>query len=287
MGVKEPFGACKFYIMAISGKSLLKKTDQIRHEVIELAVKNKAGHIAPSLSCVDILTALYYNIIKFRPNFPLWENRDRVIFSKAHGCYALYAILADKGVLPEKEWYNFYNSKSSLLGCMERRLEFGLEAGCGSLGHGLPIAVGEAFGAKLQKKSFHTYCIIGDGEMQEGTTWEALQFAVKHEVGNLTIIIDNNRLQAMDFIINVLDKTTKDIVKRLKGFGLSPVVCDGHDAVKIAKLIKKASLKTPSVIVAQTVKGYGLKCMENIPKFHFRTPTPEELKLGRTYACRL
>jgi len=276
--------------MTITGKTLQRKADQIRHEIIELAVRNKAGHIAPSLSCVDILTVLYYNIIKIRLNYPLWDGRDRVIFSKAHGCYALYAILSDRGVLPKKEWNNFYTPKSVLLGCMERRIEYGLEAGCGSLGHGLPIAVGEAFGAKLQKKKFHTYCIMGDGEMQEGTTWEALQFAVKHEVNNLTIIIDNNRLQAMDFIINVLDRTTKDIIKRLKGFGLLPVVCNGHDTTQLAKslnLVKKSSLKVPSIIVAGTVKGYGLKCMENIPKFHFRTPTPEELKLGRTYACRL
>jgi len=269
---------------------LQKKADQIRHEVIEVAVKNGAGHIAPSLSCVDILVALYYNVMRYHPANPRWDKRDRFIFSKAHGCYALYAILADKGVLPKKEWKRFYVSGSTLLGCMDYRLDYGFEAGCGSLGHGLPIAVGEAFGAKLQKKSFHTFCVIGDGEMQEGTTWEAIQFAVKHAVSNLTIIIDNNRLQAMDFIINVLDRDVKDKLKKLKGFGLTPVICNGHDAAKLVRLIKprvKPSLKVPRVIIAETVKGFGLKCMENIPKFHFRTPTPEELKLGRTYACRL
>jgi len=276
--------------MPLTGKALQRKADQIRHEVIEVAVKNKAGHIAPSLSCVDILVALYYSVMRYHPNNSRWDKRDRLIFSKAHGCYALYAILADKGVLPEKEWKNLYASGSTLLGCMDYRLDYGFEAGCGSLGHGLPIAVGEAFGAKLQKKSFHTFCVIGDGEMQEGTTWEAIQFAVKHEVSNLTIIIDDNRLQAMDFIINVLDRDVKDKVKKLKGFGLAPAVCNGHDAAKLARLIKpavKPSSKLPRVIIAETVKGFGLKCMENIPRFHFRTPTPEELKLGRSYACRL
>jgi transketolase len=276
--------------MPLTGKALQRKADQIRQEVIEVAVKNKAGHIAPSLSCVDILVALYYSVMRYHPNNPRWDKRDRLIFSKAHGCYALYAILADQVVLPEREWKRFYSSGSTLLGCMEYRLDYGFEAGCGSLGHGLPIAVGEAFGAKLQKKSFHTFCVIGDGEMQEGTTWEALQFAVKHEVNNLTIIIDDNRLQAMDFIINVLDRDVKDKLKKLKGFGLAPVVCNGHDAAKLARLIKpavKPSSKLPRVILAETVKGFGLKCMENIPKFHFRTPTPEELKLGRSYACRL
>lgn len=276
--------------MPLSGKILQKKADQIRHDLIDISIKNGAGHIAPSLSCVDILVALYYNAMNYKPSDPYWDKRDRLIFSKAHGCYGLYAILADKGVLPKKEWNSFYSSKSTLLGCMERRLDYGLEAGCGSLGHGLPMAVGLAFGAKLQNKRFHTFCVIGDGEMQEGTTWEAIQYAVKHEINNLTIIVDDNRLQAMDFIVNVLDRTTKDKIKRLKGFGLSPVICGGHDAVKLAGILKNTkrfSLKAPKVIIAQTIKGYGLKCMESIPKFHFRTPTAEELKLGRSYGCRL
>lgn len=276
--------------MTITGKKLQEKADQIRHEVIEVAVKNGAGHIAPSLSCVDILTTLYYKVMNYRPGNARWDIRDRLILSKAHGCYAVYAILADRGVLPEREWKSFYTSKSSLLGCMGYDLKYGLEASCGSLGHGLPIAVGQAFGAKLKNKSFHTFCILGDGEMQEGTTWEAIQFAVKHEIGNLTIIIDDNRLQAMDFVINVLDKETRDKVRKLSGFGLSPIVCDGHDVITLARLLNTAnrkSLKMPRVIIAETIKGYGLKCMENVPKFHFRVPTAGELKLGRSYACRL
>jgi len=276
--------------MALSGKSLQKKADQIRSQVIGVAVKNKAGHIAPSLSCVDILAALYYNVMNYKPSDPCWDRRDRIIFSKAHGCYALYAILADQGVLPKKEWSGFYSSGSSLLGCMERRLDYGLEAGCGSLGHGLPMAVGLAFGAKLQNKKYRIFCVIGDGEMQEGTTWEAIQFAAKYELDNLTIIVDDNRLQAMDFIVNVLDRTAKDKIKRLKGFGLSPVICNGHRTDKLVAALNKTKrnlLKVPGVVIAQTTKGYGLKCMEGIAKFHFRIPTPEELKLGSSYACRL
>lgn len=270
-------------------KKLQLKADQIRHEVIEVAVKNKAGHIAPSLSCVDILVALYYGAMKYRTAEPCWELRDRLIMSKAHGCYAVYAILVDKKVIPEQEWKHFYTPKSSLMGCMGYDLKYGLEASCGSLGHGLPIAVGLAYGAKLTKKKFHTYCVMGDGEMQEGTTWEALQFAVKHEIDNLTVIIDDNRIQAMDFVVKVMDKETKDKVNKLRGFGLFPIICDGHNAVKLAGLLSKSNsgAKRPKVVVAQTIKGYGLKCMENIPKFHFRVPTPEELKQGRSYDCSL
>ncbi|MCK9614346.1 MAG: transketolase [Candidatus Omnitrophica bacterium] len=266
--------------------TLRDKANYIRANVVKVSVRNRAGHIAPSLSCVDILVALYYSVMDYQETNPLWEERDRLIFSKAHGCYALYAILADKGIIPEKEWEAFYTNESSLLGCMERRIEFGLEAGCGSLGHGIPIATGVAFGAKLQNKKYHTFCVVGDGELQEGSTWEAIQFAIKHEVGNLTIIIDANRLQAMDFIVNILDKETKDIVNRLKGFGLSPVICSGHGVEALAKHLQKAKVSInnrPNVIIAETIKGFGLKCMENIPKFHFRIPTEEELAQGKNY----
>ena len=268
-------------------KALKRKANQIRNDVIGVAVQNKAGHIAPSLSCVDILVALYYGVMSYKPEDLLWEERDRLIFSKGHGCYALYAILADKGILSKEEWKRFYTDSSSLLGCVERRVEYGVEAGCGSLGHGLPMAVGIALGAKLQNnKKYHIFCLMGDGEMQEGTTWESLQFAVKHELNNLTIIIDANRLQAMDFIINILDKENHDKIKKLEGFGLSPVICPGHDIRKLIDSIntaKSTSDNKPKVIIAETIKGFGLKCMENVPKFHFRIPTEEDLSLGKSY----
>ena len=264
-------------------KLLREKAKHIRNEVIKISVANGAGHIAPSLSCIEILIALYYRRMSYEPANPLWEDRDRLIFSKAHGCYGLYAILADKGIIPKNEWEGFYKKgASSLSGCIERRLEYGIEASCGSLGHGLPLAVGIAFGAKMQKKKYHTFCLVGDGELQEGTTWEALQFAVKHEVGNLTVIVDCNRLQGMDFIINILDRNENDAFNRLKGFSLSPKKClAGHDPVKIADCLRSymsTSKNFPKVILVRTVKGFGLKCMENVPKFHFRIPTAEELR---------
>src|SRR3989338_6061269 len=151
------------YNMILNGKDLKKKSNQIRSEIIDIAVRNRAGHIAPSLSCADILVALYYNSMSYKPEDPAWDGRDRLVFSKAHGCYALYAILADLGNMPKKEWRMFYTARSTLLGCLERRPEYGIEAGCGSLGHGLPIAVGIAFGAKLQKKRCRIFCIVGDG----------------------------------------------------------------------------------------------------------------------------
>lgn len=254
---------------------------------MRVAIPNGAGHIAPSLSCVDILVALYYQCLSYNPKNTLWEERDRLIFSKAHGAYALYAILVDLGIIPKEEWDNFYiEGKSKLCGCAERRLEYGLESGCGSLGHGLPLAVGIAFGAQLQKKSYYTFCIVGDGELEEGTNWEALQFGVKHDVKNLIVIIDKNRLGAMDFLTNIMDRDEEDLAKKLSGFGLSPVICPGHDVVKLADCIKTAKVSSgdvPRVILVKTIKGFGLKCMENVPKFHFRIPNEEDLKKGKTY----
>ncbi|MDD2653681.1 MAG: transketolase [Candidatus Omnitrophica bacterium] len=263
---------------------LNKKAKAIRKDIIDICVRNQAGHIAPSFSTVEILTVLYYGIMNYQKNNPEWEDRDRLVLSKAHGCYGLFAILSDIGVIPKKEWGNFYTRSGKLSGCVERKLCYGLEVGCGSLGHGLPIAVGIAYGAKKQKKKYHTFCLTGDGELQEGSNWEALQFAVKHKVNNLTIIIDANRLQAMDFLANILDRKDYEIINRLKGFGLHPEVCSGHCVAGLfERLKKKPSKNVPRVIVAKTIKGYGLKCMENVPKFHYRVPTGEELDAEDLY----
>lgn len=275
-------------IEKISNSKLKKKADQIRKDLVEVAIRNGAGHIAPSLSCVDILTALYYRIMNLYDD-PQCDERDRLIFSKAHGCYGVYAILADIGYITREDWDNFYRG-SFLEGCIERNIEHGIEASCGSLGHGLPIAVGIAFGAKLQNKKYRVYCIAGDGEMQEGSMWEAIQFAVKHELSNLTIVIDNNGLQAMEFLENILTLKgrKKDLQKKLEAFGCEVKTCDGHNIKEIVSIINnwledKKEIYKPHVLVANTVKGYGLKCMENIPKFHFRLPLEEELKMGNRY----
>jgi len=240
---------------------LQKKADQIRKDVIRVAVKNKAGHIAPSLSCVDILTALYYDVMK---------PEDHFILSKSHGCYGLYSILADKGLIPKEDWENF-----NLSGCSERMVDKNgkpiIEAGCGSLGHGLPIAVGITWGLKLQGKQGRVFCLMGDGETQEGSTWEAIQFAHHHELSNLTIIVDRNRLQAMDSVYNIMDHS----FLCLSHFCLF----NGHDFKDIKEGFALNKRHQPNCLSFNTIKGKGLKCAENIPAFHFRLPSDEELKL--------
>ena len=272
----------------LSNSQLKNKSNKIRKDVVDIAIKNGAGHIAPSLSCVDILTALYYRVMDFGKS-PDWEGRDRLIFSKGHGCYGLYAILVDIGYINRGEWESFYEG-SHLSGCLERSIKDGIEAGCGSLGHGLPMAVGVAFGAKIQGYGHNVYCIVGDGEFQEGTNWEAIQFAVKHELSNLTIIVDNNRLQAMDFLKNILtvEGRDDDLKIKLEAFGVDVVECDGHQTEAIISAIKEKekrpdNVALPQAVIANTIKGYGLLCMENIPKYHFRIPTEGELKMGKRY----
>lgn len=262
---------------------LKKKADYIRKRVIEVAVANGAGHIAPSLSSVDILTALYYNVLNLQKD-PTWEGRDRLIFSKAHGAYGLYAILADIGYVLNEDWETFYKG-SFLSGCIERSHEHGIEASCGALGHGLPMSTGIAFGAKLQQKEYISYCVVGDGEMQEGSNWEALQFATKYKLDNLVIIIDCNGLQAMDFLTDVLtvEDHMDDLEKKCTAFGTQVVRCGGHDVQDILSAFKTEHKDKPLTILADTIKGYGIKAIENVPKFHFRIPTEEELNQGVRY----
>lgn len=265
-------------------KFLENKADYIRKNVVNVAVRNGAEHIAPSLSCVDILTVLYYKIMNISKNN--WDDRDRFVLSKGHGCYGLYSILTDIGILEKEHWENFHKG-SFLKGCVERSESHGLEASCGSLGHGLPVAVGIAFGAKLQGKSYRVYCVVGDGEMQEGSMWESIQFAAKYKLSNLTVIIDSNGLQAMDFVSNVLspEDFREDIKGKMTAFGFNTKICNGHSINEIIETFNELTLNNekPQAVIAATTKGYGLKCMENIPRFHFRMPTQEELMMGNRY----
>jgi len=270
-----------------SAEELADKAKEINQDLLDICIPARAGHIAPSLSCTEILVALYYNVMHIAKD-PHWEGRDRLVFSKAHGCYSLYSILSDIGYIPRNIWEGFYTD-SPLSGCSERNVDYGIEASCGSLGHGLPIAVGLAMAAKIQKQSYKVYCIIGDGEMQEGTNWEALQFASKFSLDNLVIIIDANKLQAMDFVDNVMAK--QDIIPDLRGklesFGCYVDVCNGHDVGSLINSFSTPSsgehLNKPLAVIADTIKGHGLNCMENVAKFHFRLPKPHELAEGGLY----
>ena len=171
--------------------------EDIRYKTIKLSCETGAGHLAPSLSCLEMLVVLFNDYLKFDKDNVFDDSRDRLIFSKGHGAYSYYVILNELGIIPNYEIENFY-SNSSLKGCLTYNPKYMLEASTGSLGHGLPIAVGMAQSFKMQKKKNKVICIVGDGEMQEGSNFEALQLASRFKLDNLLIIVDGNKLQAMD-----------------------------------------------------------------------------------------
>jgi len=220
----------------------IRKADKLRKEILKVAIANQKGHIAPSLSCLDILTVLYYDIA---------DEKDTIILSKGHGCYGLYAIWADIGLLARDKWERF-----ELSGCLD---------GYGSLGHGLPIAVGIAYANKVLRKPYHTWVIVGDGEMQEGSMWESLSFLYHHNLTNITIIVDNNGLQAMDRTKEIL---YANLYSRFQGWGFTPYISNGHSH----KDLKKWLITKPIILIATTIKGKGVKYMEGIAKWHYRCP---------------
>ena len=218
------------------------KAELLRKEIVTVATLNRQGHIASSLSCLDILTVLYYDIA---------DKKDTIILSKGHGCYGLYAIWADIGLLDRAKWERF-----QLDGCLD---------GYGSLGHGLPIAVGIAFANKKMNKPYHTWVIVGDGELQEGSCWEALSFMYHHNLTNLTVIVDNNGLQAMDRTNRIM---YANLTHRFRGWGFSPFYCNGHNHKELKKMLESK----PLVLIAKTIKGKGIDYMENKAEWHYKYP---------------
>jgi len=222
------------------------KIEFLRADLMRVAIKNNKGHIAPSLSCLEILAVLRYKIMG--PD-------DVLILSKAHGCYGLYAIDADQGRLSRDDWENW-------------RIP-GTYEGLGALGHGLPIAAGVAFGRKLQDHPGHVFVIVGDGELQEGSNWEALAFIKHHGLTNITVVVDDNHLQAIEPTADVIGA---DLFSRFRGWGFEPRVIDGH----CISDIREAWESDYQVWIACTVKGRGFPAMENVAKFHYRVPTEAE-----------
>ena len=253
--------------------------DRIRRKTIKLSCDSGAGHLGSSLSTVEILKVLYESFLKYNKDNPECENRDRLIFSKGHGCYAYYVILNELGFIPNFELENYNTEKSTLKGCLVEDNNYMIEASTGSLGHGLPIAVGMVKSFKIQNKTNKVVCIVGDGEMQEGSNFEALQYALQYKLDNLLVIVDANKLQAMDRVEDVsvsnerLEKILSGFVDEENCFSLN-----GHSEEELYSAIEffyKNKNGKPTIIVANTIKGFGLKMIENEIKYHFRCPTED------------
>lgn len=260
---------------------LKQKSSEARSSIIKTVHHAKAGHIGGPMSATDLLVSLYFNEMNISPENPEDVNRDRFVLSKGHSAIALYSVLALKGYFPVDELKTFDSIDSRLQAHPDMKALPGLDMSTGSLGQGISAAVGMALGAKLQNKDFRTYCILGDGESQEGQVWEAADMAVKYNLDNLVVILDYNKLQQFGWAgengkqeVPILEPE-----KRWDAFGWHVISIDGHNFQEISDAFAEARTITgkPTLIIANTVKGKGVSFMENEYSWHSRVPTDEEL----------
>lgn len=229
------------------------------------------GHVGSALSLIEILRVLYERVVRHDPAHPTWSDRDRVILSKGHGCLALYAVLADQGYIDHATLDTFCQWRSPLGGHPERQLELGIEASTGSLGHGLPLAVGMALAHRRLKDAVRVFVIVGDGELNEGSNWEALLLAAKHQLSNLTVIVDHNKQQLNGALEKVLPLGS--LRTKFDAFGAATMEVDGHDPQQLLKAFEQLSTRNagpPGALIAHTVKGRGLAVAEHNPAWHYR-----------------
>jgi len=254
-----------------------KLSKKIRRTILNTIYVAKTGHIGGSLSCIDILISLYYGKnLKFNPKNPNFKNRDRLIVSKGHATAAYYSILAHLGFIKFSELKTYCKNKTRLAVHLSGKVP-GVEFDTGSLGHGLGLACGLAYSAKIDKKKYKTFVLLSDGELYEGSVWEALLFASHHKLNNLTIIIDRNYQIVMDKTEDCIK--LNPLSKKLKSFGYNTVEINGHshkDLNNTFKKIRNMKSSKPTIIVANTIKGKGISFMEKNVKWHHSVPTEEE-----------
>ena len=252
-----------------------------RVQIIRMLTHAGSGHPGGSLSVIDILTTLYFNRMRYDPARPRWEDRDRFVLSKGHCVPAQYYCMAKAGYFPMDRLITLRKLGSPLQGHPDRVMLPGIEAGTGSLGQGLSVAAGMALGLKLSDKAARVYCVVGDGESQEGQIWETLMSAPKlgapdHHLDNLCVILDYNGIQLDGFVKKILD--LEPVTDKLKSFGWPVLEVNGHDIAQVDKALDQAEATKggPTFIVAHTVKGKGVSFMENEPEWHGKAPKPEE-----------
>lgn len=252
-----------------------------RVQIIRMLTHAGSGHPGGSLSVIDILTTLFFNRIRYDPKRPGWEDRDRFVLSKGHCVPAQYYCMARAGYFPMDRLITLRKLGSPLQGHPDRVMLPGIEAATGSLGQGLSVAMGMALGLKLGGKGARVYCVMGDGESQEGQVWESLMSAPKlgapdHHLDNLCVILDYNGIQLDNFVKKILD--LEPVTDKLKAFGWPVLEVNGHDIAQVDKALDQAEATKggPTFIVAHTVKGKGVSFMENDPEWHGKAPKPGE-----------
>lgn len=257
--------------------SVLERARRIRRTSLRMVHRARMGHPGGDLSCADILAVLYFHVLRLRPERPQDPDRDRFVLSKGHASAALYAALAERGFFAASDLETYMRPLSPLNGHPDRNKVPGVEANTGPLGHGLPIAVGMAAAAKLDAATWRTFVLTGDGELQEGSNWEAIMAAAHMRLDNLTAIVDRNRLQQGD----ATEKTValEPLGDRWRAFGWGVVEVDGHDVEALMNVFDRlpALDGRPTCVIARTNKGRGVSFIEDRVEWHHRVPTDEEL----------
>ncbi len=250
-------------------KRLEDKAYQIRRRCLEITAWAGGSHIGGALSQTDMLVAVYYKFMRIDPSNPGWEDRDRFVLSKGHGGVGHAAILADLGYFDEAMLRDFNKTGSPFGMHLDALKVAGVDASTGSLGHGLGIALGMALGARQQGKSWHTYCVCGDGEQCEGTIWEGAMSGHQFKVTNLTVLLDRNMLMIDGFTEDIM--SLEPLGGRWEAFGWYVQEIDGHDMRQICEAVERAHAETerPSIIIGRTIKGKGVDFMENRPEWHY------------------
>ena len=253
---------------------------RVRNNVLRMIKASRAGHVGGALSSADIIAALYFHIMRTNPSDPGWPERDRFVLSAGHKCLALYAVLAEKGFFDKSILDTYGSLGSKLPGHPDMHKIPGVETNTGALGHGLSIAGGMAMGLKMDSKDSKVYVIMGDGELAEGSNWEAAAAASHHGLDNLLVFVDRNRLQISGPTVKVM--SYEPLVKRWEAFGWVVREIDGHDMDQIVRNASDIPFEKgkPSVIIANTVKSKGLSFAEDKAEYHYWKATDEELSIA-------
>jgi transketolase len=260
----------------MSIEELKKMATTIRCDIIEMITTANAGHPGGSLSAADIVSALYFRVMHIDPKNPDWSDRDRFILSKGHACPVWYAALAERGYYDKTHLATLRQLNSILQGHPDMNKTPGIDMTVGSLGHGLSAGLGMALSGKMRKKDYHVWVIVGDGESQEGSIWEAAMAAAKWKLDNLTAILDHNNLQNDDCVDT--EMPIEPVADKWRAFGWHVLEIDGHDMEAIVEALEGAkSFKgMPAIIIAHTIKGKGVSFMENVVDWHGKAPCKEE-----------
>jgi transketolase len=258
------------------GDDLDERSLALRRLVVRGLDGGKRGHLGSAFSLIEALRVLYDDILKFDPKNPRWADRDPCILSKGHGCLALYAILADKGFFPAEELDRFCRFDGMLGGHPERAKVPGVEASTGALGHGLSIGLGQALAMRLQKRDSRVFVLMGDGEINEGSVWEAAMSAGKHRLSNLVAMVDYNKLQSYDRTSVVQD--LEPLTDKWRAFGFAVHEVDGHDVDQLRHVLSSVPFESdkPSAIICHTVKGRGIAEAEGNPAWHHKSKISDD-----------